>query len=197
MDPIEEIDDIDPKRLAAWSKLHCAAAELLDGIAGLRFQSRAVPGLIAAIAAMSDRIEEPEANSAALLRSLRRLPSRGHISIPPIEITRAAEDEVEGTILFGRRYVGGNMAAHGGAVAMMFDELLGGLANRPGQPRSRTAFLTTNYRHVTPIGRRLVVRARIVGREGRKIRACSELFDGETICADAEGLFVVLRPGQP
>nr|WP_281363800.1 PaaI family thioesterase [Nocardioides daedukensis] len=89
------------------------------------------------------------------------------------------------------------MAVHGGAISMLFDDLLGWLLARSDLPPSRTAFLTTNFRAVTPVGVELTVHARITHVEGRKRFLAAELRHGDTVCADAEGLWVELRPGQP
>lgn len=197
MTSVENAVTVDPKRLAEWSQLQGAVAKLLDGIAGLHFDAEAVPALIDDIATLSNRLGAPESDPDELLCSLQQLPSRGRLLAPPFKLTKMTDTELEGNVLFGRRHLGRNKAAHGGVVAMLFDEVLGGLINRPDQPRCRTAQLTTNYRSITPIDTRLVLRATITEREGRKVHVCGELYDGETLCADAKGLFIVLRPGQP
>jgi len=79
----------------------------------------------------------------------------------------------------------------------VFDDLLGRLANAGGRRTSRTAYLTVNYRSITPIGRELRLEGRVDRQEGRKRFLTGRLFDGDTLCADAEGLFIELRPGQP
>jgi len=47
------------------------------------------------------------------------------------------------------------------------------------------------------IDRELQLTARFDREEGRKRFLSGELRDGSTLCADVEGLFVALRPGQP
>ena len=64
------------------------------------------------------------------------------------------------------------------------------------EPPSRTAYLTVNYRAVAPIERDLRVEAGVDRVEGRKKFSSGRLYDGDTLVADAEALFVVLRPGQ-
>jgi hypothetical protein len=48
-----------------------------------------------------------------------------------------------------------------------------------------------------PIETRLAIEARFDSEEGRKRILSETIRDGNTVCADAEGLFVALRPGQP
>ena len=74
---------------------------------------------------------------------------------------------------------------------------MGRLTNVAGRPRARTAYLHVNYRIITPIGVELHLDATVDRQEGRKIFASGRLRHGADLLADAEGLFIVLRPGQP
>jgi acyl-coenzyme A thioesterase PaaI-like protein len=125
------------------------------------------------------------------------VPGRGQAMSPVITIDEADELTARGRVTFGRFYLGGNGAVHGGAIPLMFDELLGRLANSGGRVPSRTAYLHVNFRNITPVGRELRLEGRFESEEGRKRFLAGELYDGDTLCADAEGLFVQLRPGQP
>jgi acyl-CoA thioesterase FadM len=82
-----------------------------------------------------------------------------------------------------------------------------GRAARPGRPapwrlantgrsRSRTAYLHVNFRAISPIGHELRVTARVDRIEGRKRFLTGAIHHHGTLTADAEGLFVELRPGQ-
>jgi acyl-CoA thioesterase FadM len=66
-----------------------------------------------------------------------------------------------------------------------------------GGPRQRTAYLHINYRQVVPIEKKLQIDAAVDRVEGRKIFVAGRLSDGDTVLADAEALFVLLKPGQP
>jgi acyl-coenzyme A thioesterase PaaI-like protein len=128
---------------------------------------------------------------------LTDVPGRGQCMIPPVEITEYSDTHARGHLSFGRFYLGGNGAVHGGAIPLVFDELMGRLANTGGRTPSRTAYLHVNYRNITPIETRLAIEARFESEEGRKRILSGTIRDGDTLCADAEGLFVALRPGQP
>jgi acyl-coenzyme A thioesterase PaaI-like protein len=104
---------------------------------------------------------------------------------------------LRGTVTFGRYFLGGGGAVHGGAIPLVFDDLMGRLANSGQRSRSRTAYLNTNYRSITPIGVELALSAWFVSESGRKRLLRGEIWHGDTLCAEAEGLFVALRPGQP
>jgi acyl-coenzyme A thioesterase PaaI-like protein len=124
------------------------------------------------------------------------LPGRGQAFTPPLHVDEWDAGHVLGHVTFTRFYLGGGGAAHGGAVPLIFDEVLGRLANT-GRDRARTAYLHVNFRKITPIGVRLRVEAEVSREEGRKRFLTGALYDGDAVTADAEGLFVALRPGQP
>ncbi|MCW2895753.1 MAG: hypothetical protein JWO75_5242 [Actinomycetia bacterium] len=128
---------------------------------------------------------------------LAGIPGRGQCMTPAVEITEYSDTLARGHVYFGRFYLGGNGAVHGGAIPLVFDELMGRLANTGGRQPSRTAYLHVNYRNITPIETLLAIEARFDSEEGRKRFLTGTIRDGDTLCADAEGLFVALRPGQP
>ena len=57
-----------------------------------------------------------------------------------------------------------------------------------------TGTLTIRYRKPTPLFRELVLRAWVERVEGRRIMSRAEMYDGDTLTAEAEGLFVQPRP---
>ncbi len=79
----------------------------------------------------------------------------------------------------------------------MFDHVIGRLANDDEAVRVRTAYLHVNFRRVTPIGRELQLDVSLDRQEGRKIFATARLRDEDQLLADAEALYIVLRPEQP
>lgn len=81
---------------------------------------------------------------------------------------------------------------------MLFDTVLGltGVL-LTGSRRQRTAYLKIDYRHIVPIEKELQIDAGIDRDEGRKIFVSGRLRDGDTLLAEAEALFVRLKPGQP
>ena len=57
-----------------------------------------------------------------------------------------------------------------------------------------TARLIVHYRKPTPLFHELHFRAGVDRVEGRRIMSRAELWDGDTLTAEAEGLFVQPRP---
>lgn len=124
------------------------------------------------------------------------LPSRGNVTLPPFIIDRAGRDGVDARITFRTFHLGGNKAAHGGQVAVGFDDLLGMAAAMQAGEVTRTASLTVDYRAITPLDTELQVHAWAERQEGRKVYVRATLHDGDRLCAEAQGLFIVLKPGQ-
>src|SRR3546814_12710185 len=84
---------------------------------------------------------------------------------PNFAIEGGDRDGVWGSVTYGRYYRGGNGAVHGGAIPLLFDEVLGRLANSAGRSPCRTAYLHTDFRSITPVGRQLSVRGWFVSEE--------------------------------
>ncbi|MBF6230930.1 PaaI family thioesterase [Nocardia farcinica] len=124
------------------------------------------------------------------------LPARGNVTLPPFRVQRASRKGVETAITFRTFHLGGNAAAHGGQMAVGFDELCGMAAAIHAGSVTRTASLTIDYRSITPLDKELTLRSWVENQEGRKVWVRATLHDGERLCAEAHGLFIVLRPGQ-
>jgi len=126
------------------------------------------------------------------------LPMRGNVLSIPQSVEPDGDGRLRGWARFRRFHLGRNGAVHGGVIAHLFDSVLGKTSYvLTGGHYQRTAYLHINYRKIVPIDRELRVDARIVRVEGRKIFVDMRLSDGETLLADGEGLFVLLKPGQP
>ena len=112
----------------------------------------------------------------------------GNPVAPPLRLT-VVDGHVEGTAVFGTAYEGPPGHVHGGFVAAAFDELLGMAQSLTGNP-GMTGSLTVRYRKPTPLHREIRFAGRVDRVEGRKIFTSGTLFDGETLCAEADGLFI-------
>ncbi len=111
---------------------------------------------------------------------------------PPAAMTRVAADngfEIHGEVTFSAAFNGPPNCVHGGVIAALFDELLGSscVVNGIG---GYTGTLTVVYRTPTPLGTPLQMRGWHDRSEGRKVFAKGTLHAGETLCAQAEGIFV-------
>lgn len=100
---------------------------------------------------------------------------------------------VEGRGTFGAPYEGPPGFVHGGWIACAFDEMLG-IANIAAGHPGMTARLTVHYRRPTPLFHDLRFVAWVDRVEGRRIMSRSEVYDGDVLTAEADGLFVQPRP---
>lgn len=126
------------------------------------------------------------------------LPNRGNVLQVPANLTITEDRRVAGDALFRRFHLGRNGAAHGGAVALLFDSLLGYTAFSLTDGRAqRTAYLHVDYRRIVPVEKQLQVDAGIDKTDGRKIFVSGRILDGSEVLAEGHALFVKLRPGQP
>lgn len=126
------------------------------------------------------------------------LPGAGSLLMPPWTMAKFEPEGVELQVQFSRFHVGGNYAVHGGVLPLLFDSVFGMVIHAAGRPISRTAFLHVEYRKVTPIDTVLTARGWVGETEGRKAFVNAELRDpDENLLAEANGLMIRLRPGQP
>ena len=112
----------------------------------------------------------------------------GHPVAPPLSV-RAEDGKVVGTGSFGMQYEGPPGHVHGGFVAAALDELLG-MAQTLSGKSGMTGTLTVRYRRPTPLYKQLRFTAWVDRIEGRKIFTSGTIHDGETLCAEAEGVFI-------
>lgn len=148
----------------------------------------------------SHNYEGPAEGSLAPMNTfLDRSPIIGAInplSVPmrmDIEGDGGSGSTIVGHATFAAAYEGPPGCVHGGFIAAYFDEVLGMAQSLSGNP-GMTVNLTVDYRAPTPLKQPVVFRGRVVSIEGRKISVAGTLHHGETLCAEAKGLFVSMRP---
>lgn len=186
-----------PRPDVEYADLIAAVRDLQEQLAAANPPQEVAGEVGAEVAKLAARLAEfavPE--EKAPIGRLPELPGRGHPLLPPFVADVATDTYVRGRVVLGRYYLGGNGAAHGGVLPLLFDEVLGHLSNA-NREIARTAYLHVNYRHITPVERELTLEATFEREEGRKRWVTGRLSDGDTLVADAEGLFVRLNPGQP
>ena len=146
-----------------------------------------------------DYVGPSEGSLAPMNSFLDRSPIIGAInplSVPmrmDIEGDGGINSTVVGYALFPAAYEGPPGCVHGGFIAAYFDEVLGMTQSLSGNP-GMTVNLTVDYRAPTPLKQPVIFRGRVVSIDGRKISVAGTLHHGETLCAEAKGLFVSMRP---
>ena len=100
---------------------------------------------------------------------------------------------VVGDVRYTDPYEGPPGCVHGGFIAAGFDEMLGFAQSLSGQP-GMTGRLLVSYRSPTPLHQPVRYEGRVDRVEGRKIFTVATLHHGDTLCAEAEGLFISMKP---
>jgi acyl-coenzyme A thioesterase PaaI-like protein len=182
---------------APYGSLIVSLRRFLAAFAAARPDADMVAGLRRLLDQWSSSLESVAvAESDQVYAQRPDLEGRGQVTSPAIRFESLGEADMKGCVTFDRYFLGSNGAAHGGAVAFMFDEAAGRLAHLGGRPTARTAYLRTTFLSITPIDVPLAISGRILREEGRKRFMHLDLFSGDTRCAECEVLMVELKPGQ-
>jgi acyl-coenzyme A thioesterase PaaI-like protein len=121
---------------------------------------------------------------------LPRSPLVGELNAvaPPFEWT-FEDGRLRAHGVFGAAHEGPPGYVHGGWVALAFDEALG-IANVAAGNPGMTARLTVRYRRPTPLHVDVILEAWTERVEGRRVHTVGTMTAGDTITAEADGLFV-------
>ncbi|MCC7366758.1 MAG: PaaI family thioesterase [Dehalococcoidia bacterium] len=192
-----------PREAAARRRLANALRRTID----LLMKTEAPPAEIEAAAdhaeAIADRLalspgghplwgfaETSTSGNPRAMFEMSPISGQGNPVAAPLNL-RVEGNGVAGTAVFGLAYEGPPGHVHGGHVAAAFDEVLGMVQSMSGTP-GMTGTLTVRYRRPTPLYKEVRFVGRVDRREGKKIFVSSELFDGDTLCAEAEGIFIAV-----
>lgn len=96
---------------------------------------------------------------------------------------------VTGDAIFTELYEGPPGHCHGGFIAAAFDEVLGMAQSLTGRP-GMTGKLSISYRAPTPLNTPIHFVGWVEKVEGRKIFTKGTAHNGDTLCAESEGLFL-------
>ena len=201
----EERSENDKRRIEIAKEVRTVIDQLIATSAPVEELERTQAIINQAVALLKSRshshdYEGPSEGSLAPLNSfLDRSPIIGGInplSVPmlmEIDGDGGTESTVVGHATFPAAYEGPPGCVHGGFIAAYFDEVLGMAQSLSGNP-GMTVNLTVDYRAPTPLKQPVIFRGRVVSIDGRKISVAGTLHHGETLCAEAKGLFVSMRP---
>ena len=112
-----------------------------------------------------------------------------HPMTMPVELA-TTDGVTTGRVCLDVAWEGPPGCVHGGYVAHLFDCILGQHNLNVGVP-GMTGTLSVRYRQPTPLLTELRFEVRTHARVRRKITTTAELRAGDTICAEAEGIFIV------
>jgi acyl-coenzyme A thioesterase PaaI-like protein len=104
---------------------------------------------------------------------------------------RNEQGELRAQVWFGPETEGPPGHSHGGAMAAVFDEVLGLAAWTAGYAIV-VGNLNISFRNMLPLGSVVTVKSTILSVEGRKIKVKGRLVKGDTLFAEAECLCITL-----
>jgi acyl-coenzyme A thioesterase PaaI-like protein len=104
-------------------------------------------------------------------------------------------DEVVADVVLRRAFEGAPGRAHGGIVAAAFDDVTGFVIGMLREP-AFTGELTVRYVAPVPVDETLVMRARLDGRERRKLFISAEAHAGEQLVATCRAIYITVEPSK-
>lgn len=112
---------------------------------------------------------------------------------PPLVVEQHDDGSVTVTGNYDKRAEGMPGLVHGGLLAMAFDLALGVASAAVFARPAMTGTLTLKYRAPTPLWQDVVYRAYAQPRSERTVDATGTLHIGDTLCVEAEGIWVALK----
>jgi acyl-coenzyme A thioesterase PaaI-like protein len=104
---------------------------------------------------------------------------------------RFDDDEVIADLVLRRAFEGAPGRAHGGIVAAAFDDVTGFVIGRLQEP-AFTGELTVRYLAAVPVDQPLEIRARLDGRERRKLFISAELHTNDAMVARCQAIYITV-----
>lgn len=114
---------------------------------------------------------------------------------PPMRVYSKDRVVAEADVIFSDAYEGAPGIVHGGFIAAVFDEILGIAQYLSGEP-GLTGTLSIRYNSPCPINTNLHLTGRVTRIEGRKKFSEAAIFNGNQLLAEAEAIFIILKPGK-
>jgi acyl-coenzyme A thioesterase PaaI-like protein len=116
---------------------------------------------------------------------------------PPARVWAVERDDgsvaLHGRVNFDYHFEGPPTCVHGGAIAALFDEMLGA-TNLLNDRGGMTGTLTIVYRRPTPLLADLDLFAEQTGVEGRKLLVRGTISHEGQVTAEANGIFITVDP---
>jgi acyl-coenzyme A thioesterase PaaI-like protein len=153
---------------------------------------------------LSDRVEEtPRRDRMALMRNRPTGEIMGGLGFEdravggwsnPTSIdldVRYEDEEVVATVVLRRAFEGAPGRAHGGIVAAAFDDVTGFVIGNLHEP-AFTGELTVRYVAPVPVDEPLQIRARLDGRERRKLFISADARAGDEIVATCRAIYITV-----
>jgi acyl-coenzyme A thioesterase PaaI-like protein len=108
---------------------------------------------------------------------------------------RFENDDVVAEVVLRRAFEGAPGRAHGGMVAAAFDDVTGFVIGKLQEP-AFTGELTVRYLAPVPVDEQLEIRARLDGRERRKLFISAELRADGAVLATCRAIYITVDPSR-
>jgi acyl-coenzyme A thioesterase PaaI-like protein len=105
------------------------------------------------------------------------------------------EEDVVADVVLRRAFEGAPGRAHGGIVAAVFDDVTGYVIGKLQEP-AFTGELTVRYLAPVPVDESLEIRARLDGRERRKLFISAEMHAGGNVIATCRAIYITVDPSR-
>lgn len=188
--------------LSEGDRARVALAAAMRGLMREAFVSEATPSDIEAVTVAVEAARARIASATSVQGAAAseshfsdRSPIYGAMNPMSVPMTMGFADEpgefgaVTGVAVFTELFEGPPGHCHGGFVAAAFDEVLGMAQSLTGRP-GMTGKLNITYRSPTPLGTSILFKGWVERVDGRKIFTKGTAHNGDTLCAEAEGLFL-------
>lgn len=158
----------------------------------LESATRMVAAAIAELPRPSSVRQYRAASTAGRLDRVNLFDSPEHPLAPPWRVVRCLDGEIEAEATLTVAHEGPPGRVHGGVVAGILDHAAG-LVVRSLDIVAMTVSLDIELHHATPYGESLAIKARIVERDGRRLRVESALVAEDTkVVASCRALMIEL-----
>lgn len=182
--------DIDPD---GFDELIASLRTLQDRVAGVRPTPEVQRRVAGQLRELADELGAYESDEHHQLwaRGTRRL-GRSQTFVPVMRLLDWDKDRVHGEVRFSRFHLGAYGMAHGGAIALLFDDVLGRLANK-ARAWAPTAQLDMRFLRPVPIEVDLDFSARFVAEDDKQRTVVGVISLDSKPYTEANGLWRVPR----
>lgn len=187
---------VDTPQAAAYRQMIETVAQFQNALVQANPTEDQVAEMVATVTALRQMLAEQAVPEDQRLYGRGEIGGNNQLLVPRLTFEIVDDHQLQAHTVAGHFFNGINDAMHGGVVAVVFDTVMGRLAMGTEHRVCRTAYLNTQFRNVTPIGERLDISASVDVVEGRKRFISGQLWHGDTLCAEAESLFIEVKPGQ-
>ncbi|SNR81184.1 PaaI family thioesterase [Blastococcus mobilis] len=176
------------------AELAQATRALQDEVRGTRIDGRRARELAGIVAEVARELRDSGADDEVGRLHMGPGPvNRGQTLSPVYNVDTWDGRRMQGTVTFARFHHGSVGTAHGGAIGLWADDVLGRLSRELSEGRARTACLHVQYRASVPVGAPVWFTAWADDADGRKRELHATLEDDGTALVTVDGLFVEPR----